>query len=96
MGYQYYQSILGLRPLTVKEMVQGEGRQSPFTLIITSSWIPLTAAMREDIASALALHHKEICKADEHAEKILNGDDRYPRLQLLHIMAPYVWHDIFN
>lgn len=95
MVCQYYRGILGLRPLTLTERIQGE-RYSPFTLVMTSNWIPWTAAMRKDIKSALERRRKENNQADKQALDILGSHDQNPPLKLLRIMAPYVWGDTFD
>lgn len=93
--YQYYQGILGLRPPTLTERTQGE-RYSPFTLVMTSNWIPWTEAMREDMNSALERRREENDQADTQALEDLGSHVQHPPLKLLRIMAPYVWGDTFD
>lgn len=89
--YQYYNGIIGLRPLTLTERIQGQ-RYSPFTLVMTSKWIPWTAAMRENVKSALERRREENNRGDKQAMEIL-GSHVHPRWKLLRVMTPYVWRD---
>lgn len=95
MLYQYYHGILGLRPLTLTERIQGE-RYSAFTLVMTSNWIPWTAAMRKDIKSALERRREENDQADKQVLDILGSHIQHPPLKLLRILVLYVWDDTFN
>lgn len=95
MAYQYHDGIFGLRPLTLTERIQGK-RYSPFTLVMTSNWIPWTAVMREDIKSALERRRNENNRADKQALEILGGHVQHAPLKLLRTMAPYVWGDTFD
>lgn len=95
--YQYYRGIIGLRPLTLNEKIQGERySSSPFELVMTSNWIPWTANMRQDVKSAQEQRRKENNRADEQALKFFGSRVQHPRWKLLRVMAPYVWGDTFD